>query len=213
MPPHTLSELNHALDAANARIEALTAEVAALKPPAPPPPTLDGPYIAPDLKQTARLVDLVCAAYPNLKPSEEDREIFVAEVRRAFVWAGTVSRGEIGKVDTHHASSFWTALCSDSLRSHGLGDARPHALYVALIGAGDVEYHSPAGWGFGGGKNWGLAVGLGARKPTNSWLRVLESGKLRPPLEPPGFKGWRPQQRQLNLTPQIAGRVGEETSI
>jgi hypothetical protein len=174
----TLDELQRALAERDAEIGRLTAEIERLAGPPRPEARLDGPYIAPSMAQTRRLIALVHAAYPNLRPSDDDREKFEREVCLAFQWLGSVDRGPLGKINTQFAGSYWVDLCSTWLRERGSLTARGIVVYTAAIGAGDVEFYSPALCGHGGGHGWGFVLGLG-RKPTNMWLATLSTGKLR----------------------------------
>jgi hypothetical protein len=201
----TVDEMTKALAERDARIAALESEILRLRP-AAPLATLEGAYVAPDLAATARLIDIVLTRYPVLRPKACDHERFIRSVRVATQFLGTCFRLPNGKLDDQYRER-WRDRCTQWITAQGLSaDISPATFYIAVIAAGDIDYHDPGLIGNGVATYFGLRDGGTGRRARNEWLKILEANRvLREPLAPPRvYADWKPAVR-LNM-PQSNAR-------
>jgi hypothetical protein len=77
--------------------------------PAPPVPTINGPFVLPSQEQMRKLLDIVTTRYPVLRGREcriTDDELF-AEFQGAFRYVSSVHRTP-GVIDAARSTEFWT---------------------------------------------------------------------------------------------------------
>jgi hypothetical protein len=181
-----------------ARLVQLETELASLRP-APkqePKPyieegtrvTLHQPaFVQPDDFPTQSELDsllrIVLSAYPRLEPVAGNADKFKADFRLSFLSLCHTRRRD--EVDKQRTMSAWRDYAQDTLAGlnvHaklGLG-----AFTAAVIASGDVPYTNPfhelnhsmsAGLIFGGGTS--------GRAYAGAWKKVLEAGRVPPPVE------------------------------
>jgi hypothetical protein len=189
-----LAELQRTLTEKNALIATLEAELARLRPPPPPVPTIDGAFQVPSTAEVARLIDIVISKYPKLKPRGTDHERFLRSVRHCMAFIGTCNRLPPGQTDSKFRER-WCDRCREWVTREGYAaDVSPLTFCIAIIASGDVDFIDPDSIGNGGVLNFGLTDGVG-RKPRNGWLLVLQNGKPREALAPPMHQDWKPMRR------------------
>jgi hypothetical protein len=192
--PDPLTEQRLMLAARDARIAQLEAEVARLRPSPPPVATIDGPFMPPDLAQTAKLIDITVSAYPKLRPRAVDHERFIRSVRHCISFIGTCNRLPPGQTDSKYRER-WADRCQQWVVQQGIAaDVSPLIFCIAIIASGDVDFVDPDSVGNGGVLNYGLSDGVG-RRPKNGWLLVLQNNKPREPLLPALVGDWHPAVR------------------
>jgi hypothetical protein len=102
---------------------ALRSEIERMRPP-PRVLKVDGPFMAPDIEQTEKLVRRVLAKYPVLRPDDDpyrggiQSDEFVKMVRASLLFAGSLYRTR-GAVNRQKSGLDWLYSAADYLNSVG----------------------------------------------------------------------------------------------
>jgi hypothetical protein len=198
MAADDIDNLRKLLAARDAEIAELRAENAKLRPIVLPAPSLDGPWQVPSFEQVGRLADVVVSRFPRLKPKGVDHSRFLSSTLTCMRYLGGIRRLPPGKTDDQYKER-WRLRCEEYVRAQGISaDVSFGVFFIAVVASGDITYYSPDELGRGGPLSFGLSDGVG-RRARNSWLSILETGRLHAPLclPTPEFKEWRPAQRRL----------------
>jgi hypothetical protein len=185
-----MNETMHRLDKLETELADIKARLAKIEPKAEParaaePPAQQvrilqipesPPIILPSQIERQRLRDIVLDFYPQLYPTSDDPDDFVADFNLAFDRIAAAYRtDEPGK----YSVGWWTDECRDwgQLRGRGRG-IRGGAFIAAVVAAGDVKFTIPDN----AGNVWTmwLAPYGGGRRATLAWREVLNGHLLQP---------------------------------
>jgi hypothetical protein len=200
-----IAQLESQLADHEARVAALEARYE----PPPPRPEVDGVFVMPTTQQARQLIAIAARVYPAR--FDKMRGIDDAALRRFAMAFGVVAdfHRTPGVIDHRHGLDYWLTEAALHLREHhGLNQSiSGEDFLLSVVTHGDIDY-TP----LDDHPGFALMIGsrAGSRAATNQWMKVIETGRLRPPIakqdRPPA-----PRVHNILITGGDRGRtVGSE---